>query len=310
MAHGKKKYLGIVTIMLVFLLAGAIFWLYGSRRGGVPPPSLTTLGCRTPTPSLEVLDVVNRALEKTRNDSPTGRAAASVTIPVHFHIITNTSGEGTISEDVLKEQIEALNKAFSGTADPTSPGANTPFRFSLASFETIPDNDLFDMPFNENSPSTEEKNAMAHNIGAPSALNIYIARLGEGVLGWARMPFQLPNGPEPVPGLDGVVIKNTTLTGGSSPFDQGDTVTHEVGHWLGLLHVFAFGCNDPGDLVADTPFQLTNASADCSSSDSCPSKPFNDPIQNFMNTTTDACMCKFTVGQSTRMDTYHMTFRN
>ena len=84
-------------------------------------------------------------------------------------------------------------------------------------------------------------------------LNLWVCTLGSGLLGYA----QFPGGPAD---RDGVVILNTAFgTTGTveAPFDLGRTATHEVGHWLNLLHIWGdddLGCRG-SDNVADTPNQ-------------------------------------------------------
>jgi hypothetical protein len=100
------------------------------------------------------------------------------------------------------------------------------------------------------------------------------------------------------------------VPGGSlSPYNLGDTATHEVGHWLGLFHTFEGGCSAANDLVDDTPAQALENFGCPVGTDSCaPGSP--DAIHNFMDYTDDSCLFEFTPGQVTRMDAQTAQHRN
>jgi hypothetical protein len=148
------------------------------------------------------------------------------------------------------------------------------------------------------------KQALA--IDPAHTLNFYLANLGGGLLGWAVFPTTYPEDHF----MHGVVVLNSSLPGGTAfPYDEGDTGTHEVGHYLGLYHTFEGGCVPPGDRVDDTPYEAFPA-FDCPiGRDTCPADSGLDPIHNYMDYTDDACMYEFTPLQGVRMDFMVNTYK-
>lgn len=98
-----------------------------------------------------------------------------------------------------------------------------------------------------------------------------------------------------------ILIHPETMPGGSySNLNLGDTLVHEMGHYLGLLHTFSSKsgtCSEEtDDKVDDTPIEAS-PNYGCSARDSCSGFSGGDPIWSFMDYTKDACMTRFSPGQ-------------
>ena len=257
--------------------------------------------CPNVAPPQDERRVIRENLKKARETYPKEREPASVTITVYFHILTDTSGKGDVTNARVHKQIELLNDAFAGKYG----GAATPFKFKLADIDIdrTPNNEWFDMVYLDEPSGAEREAKETLNKGDKSVLNIYTANLSSVVLGWARWPWDYEDG------VDGVVIGFRTLPDGNIPHrNQGDTLIHEVGHWLGLFHTFEDGCYGEGDEVDDTAAQSSRGQ-DCEAEDTCPDIGGFDPVENFMDCSWDECRFLFTRGQSDRMDAMHLAYR-
>jgi hypothetical protein len=263
-------------------------------------------------------DPLAAKLAANRTSAAKAGAAATTRIPVVFHVISKDrgSGGGNVSDARIDAQIDVLNDAF----------ASTGFSFDLQKvtrtvqpewFNLISANGADSRYFRGSGKEIKMKRAL--HEGDAETLNMYSASLGQFLLGWAYFPsdFDETNG-EPLPRFfDGVVVDFRSLpsvagdTGDSSAYSiygEGDTGTHEVGHWLGLFHTFQSGCSEPGDRVADTPAEASPAFLCPEGRDTC-AAPGLDPIRNFMDYTQDSCMNEFTPGQATRMRATWTQFR-
>lgn len=223
------------------------------------------------------------------------------TVPVYVHVITD-GATGALTSTQIAAQIAVLNNTFGGGEG----GARTGFSFTLAGVTRTDNADWFYA-----NPGGTNEHSMKQTLhqGGTNALNFYSTTAGD-YLGWAFLPDIVTK-----PGqayLDGVVINWETLPGVSSTwagkYDQGETATHEVGHWLNLEHTFFGGCNAKGDFVADTPPQKVPTGGCPEGKDTC-RQPGLDPIHNYMDYSYDSCYTEFTPGQSQRMADAWLLYR-
>jgi hypothetical protein len=216
------------------------------------------------------------------------------TINVYFHVIRRGTGvsNGDITTQMINDQMNVLNAAYAAWG----------WSFNLVTVTRTTNSTWYTGCYG--SSQSAMKNALRQ--GTADDLNIYSCAPSGGILGYATFPSSYQSQPK----LDGVVILYSSVPGGSAaPYNLGDTATHEVGHWMGLYHTFQGGCNGNGDYVSDTPAEKSAAFGCPNGRNSCPNKPGNDPITNFMDYTDDACMFQFSAGQDARMDSQFTTYR-
>ncbi|KAF8757230.1 Pregnancy-associated plasma protein-A [Rhizoctonia solani] len=151
------------------------------------------------------------------------------TIDVYWHVIKagDTLAEGDLPHYQIKDSIKATNSHFSGLG----------LKLNLKSVDRTTNATWF----NYVAPNLPTNTAMKNSLrkGGAADLNIYTVGFkggpGKGLLGYATFPSTYESNPKD----DGIVIQWSTVPGGSNVnYDEGKTLTHELGHWLGLYHTF------------------------------------------------------------------------
>lgn len=245
-----------------------------------PEPGLRT--CGTPHPGAQDVLRIHNLRRQLADEQPL-QARSGGTIRVAFHVLT--SGKlGAVSDQQIAAQIDELNRAYAGTG----------YTFELVSVDRTDQGGWFRL----NIGTGKERHAKETLAVDPAhTLNIYTGGLGGRLLGWAFFPWSFPEDHF----MHGVVVHYGSLPGGYlSAYNLGRTTVHEVGHYLGLLHTFENGCEAPGDLVEDTPFEESPAFGCPVGRNTCPD-PELDPIHNYMDYGDDACVTEFTPGQGNLM---------
>ena len=230
-----------------------------------------------------------------------------IRIPVVVHILYSNASQN-ISDAQVKSGIEALNRDFRKWNADT---VNTPLEFRhlaadigiefvLATADPLgrPTNGIVRKSTTISQWTFDDKIKFSAQGGSnawdsKSYLNIWIGYM-PNLLGYSSVP-----GSEP--GRDGVVITPAAFgtIGVSGAYALGRTAVHEVGHWLGLKHIWGDTyCGDDG--VEDTPSQSTyTIGCPTGIRTSCGNN--GNMYMNYMDFADDACMNLFTTGQKLRM---------
>ena len=268
-------------------------------------------------PSMRLrMEQIEQQTKNYETQNAANRTSAVVSIPVVFHVLYSTNNATqNVSDARIMEQLNVLNLDFSRTnADAGNTpaafqglAANTGVQFCLAVRDPsgnattgIIRKLTATTSFSSNDGVKFNSSGGDNAWPAASYLNIWVCNLGGGLLGYA----QFPGGPA---NTDGVVVLNGSVggpaaPGTSTPYHLGRTLTHEVGHWVNLRHIWG-DANCGNDLVSDTPTQQgSNFGCPAFPKVTCSNGPNGDMFMNYMDYTDDGCMNMFTTGQSTRMN--------
>jgi hypothetical protein len=291
--------------LLLFFFVSAGFFLQAQERCA----TAVYLNDKKQTAEMQAIKAADDFQQKHHLLRTASEKEDVIRVPVVVHVLYNAT-EQNISDVQIKSGIAALNRDFRRLSADT---LNTPAHFrSLAADVQIEFYLATASPQGKPTSGIERKRTeriawmpdekikqeAAGGLDAwdsKSYLNIWIGSLA-GASGYATPPGSNAK-------TDGVVIHYNAFgtINTVAPFNLGRTAVHEVGHWLGLKHIWGDrSCGDDG--VEDTPQQGFYTKG-CPSGfrSSCNNGNAGDMYMNFMDYTNDNCMNLFTLGQRQRM---------
>ena len=235
-----------------------------------------------------------------------------INIPTVFHIVYRNSTQN-ISDAQIQSQLAVMNNDFRKLNSDASltpslfAGVAVDMEFNFCMAQSTPtgaaSNGINRIASTRTTSFGTGNNVKQSSTGGTPGwdpnkyLNVWVCDIGGGILGYATFPGTASAT------TDGIVCDyryfGTTGTA-TAPFNKGRTVTHEIGHWLNLRHIWG-DANCGSDLVNDTPTHQT-------SNGGCPTFPKNnnctgggtEMTMNYMDYTDDACMYMFSAGQKSR----------
>ncbi len=259
-----------------------------------------------------------------------------ITIPVVVHVIHNGDAYGSnenISDEQVESQITVLNQDFRRLAGTPGfgIGIDTQIQFTLAKADPNgnPTNGIDRINLCRTDWNAGTSNATLTLVNTEvkpqtiwnpdDYLNMWSVNFGSlGLLGYAQFPSSSGLGGLNASGgaanTDGVVSNygtfgsRTIYPSGNyegTQYDKGRTMTHEVGHWVGLRHLWGDGDCTVDDFCADTPncsgdYYAGAATGGCIAPTQCSG---TRQIQNYMDYSDDSCMSIYTQNQKDRMVT-------
>lgn len=239
----------------------------------------------------------------TENAISTGRLVnGKIQIPVVVNVLYRTTAEN-ISLAQIQSQIDVLNKDFNALNSDYNT-ANNPYSSVRANvgisfvLDQVIRKSTTKTSWGTNDSCKKTANGGLAPTSPTTKLNLWVATIGGGILGYAQFPGGSSS-------TDGVVIDSKYVgnTGtATAPFNLGRTATHEVGHWMNLRHIWG-DATCGSDLVSDTPVHNTaNYGVPAVGHRStCTGTPL-EMYMNYMDYTDDRGMYMFSVGQKARMD--------
>jgi len=293
-------------IMRIFLRLSVLLLLLKS-------PAVAQQGCRSTEYQQQMgrSRIMVNGVDGVNGSGQGGKSPDVITIPVVVHIVYNSPSQN-ITDAQVQSQIAVLNRDYRKRNPDTvripsyykDLAADCGIRYILANVDTngksttgIVRRQTYQQGFTYNDAVKFTARGGDDAWDRDRYLNLWVCDITDGVLGYSSAPGCPKQN-------DGVVVDYTAFgTTGTvaAPFNLGRTATHEIGHWLNLIHIW--GDVDCGnDDVDDTPQQGKATRGNPSGMVfSCGNTPYGNLYMDYMDFTDDAGMHLFTYGQRERM---------